>query len=113
MQAVTGGDGKADWDEILDKRLVGECDLEEVQLLADIAYKCLQTMPRRRPSISEITEAILRIKARRRRLPNGQNSTSSSSSPADDGPAILERIQAQQIELSRMTSGRGRPRPAI
>ncbi|CAA7397875.1 unnamed protein product [Spirodela intermedia] len=109
--AVTGGDGKADWDEILDKRLVGDCDMEEVQLLADIAYKCLQTIPRRRPSISEITEAILRIKVRRRRLASGQNG--SSSFPAEDGPSILERIQAQQIELSKMTSERGRSRRTI
>ncbi|XP_078438570.1 protein kinase superfamily protein isoform X1 [Wolffia australiana] len=63
--AMAGGDGKADWDEILDKRLVGNCDLKQVQLLADVAYTCLHKIPRKRPSISEITEAILKIKGRR------------------------------------------------
>lgn len=49
-------------DEILDKELVGECSLDEVRGLAGIAHKCLHKFPRKRPSIGEISQAILKIK---------------------------------------------------
>ncbi|XWS75628.1 hypothetical protein CRYUN_Cryun01aG0107400 [Craigia yunnanensis] len=52
-------------DEILDKQLVGECDIEDVRELAKIAHKCSHKLPRKRPSIGEVTQAILKIKRRR------------------------------------------------
>ncbi|XP_028764787.1 calcium/calmodulin-regulated receptor-like kinase 2 isoform X2 [Neltuma alba] len=49
-------------DEILDKQLVGKCNLEEVRQLAKIAYKCLHRSPRKRPSIgSNFSRALSRI----------------------------------------------------
>ncbi|MQL86030.1 hypothetical protein Taro_018554, partial [Colocasia esculenta] len=93
--AVTGGDGKADWDEILDKELVGKCNLKEVKHLADVAYKCLHKSPRKRPSISEVTLTIARIKQQHLTKEN------SMFSLGDDTSGVLERIEVQQIELSR------------
>ncbi|KAF5958477.1 hypothetical protein HYC85_005702 [Camellia sinensis] len=52
-------------DEILDERLVGEYNIVEVRGLASIAHKCLHKTPRRRPSIGEVSQAILKIKQRR------------------------------------------------
>ena len=102
---MIGGEGRADWDEILDKSLVGRCDMEGVQQLADVAYKCLQTIPRKRPAISEITEVISRIKGRRHRHVSTQNG-SSLRGRETEAEAVLERIQAQQIELGKITAKR-------
>ncbi|GAU38631.1 hypothetical protein TSUD_276690, partial [Trifolium subterraneum] len=38
-------------DEILDKQLVGKCNVVEVRQLAKIAHKCLHKSPKKRPSI--------------------------------------------------------------
>ncbi|KAG4914751.1 hypothetical protein JHK87_052308 [Glycine soja] len=54
-------------DEILDKQLVGKCNLEEVRQLAKIGHKCLHKSPRKRPSIGEVSQFISRIKQRRQR----------------------------------------------
>ncbi|RWW30785.1 hypothetical protein GW17_00004633 [Ensete ventricosum] len=97
--AVIGEDGKADWEEILDKKLVGRSNPEEVRLLADIAYKCLHKTPRKRPSIADLTLSISSI--RQRRLINSDTLPSSRS---DDASGILGRIDSQQVELSNMTS---------
>lgn len=97
--AVIGEDGKADWQEIVDKKLVGRSNPEEVRLLADIAYKCLHKTPRKRPSIVDLTLAISSI--RQRRLINSDTLPSSGS---DDASRIMRRIESQQVELSNVTS---------
>ncbi|MQM14668.1 hypothetical protein Taro_047602, partial [Colocasia esculenta] len=96
--AVAGGDDKADWEEILDKNLVGKCNLEEVKLLADIGYKCLHKIPRKRPLISEVTQSISRIKE----WPISKEN--SMICQAGDASGLLERIEVQQIMLSRIAS---------
>lgn len=85
-------------DEILDKQLVGECNLEEVRMLASIGHKCLHKIPRKRPSIGEVSQAILRIKQRRL----VKDDTMSFS--AGDLTRMVSRIENQQVELSKLTS---------
>ncbi|KAJ8430821.1 hypothetical protein Cgig2_034148 [Carnegiea gigantea] len=85
-------------DEILDKRLVGKCNLEEVKSLAKIAFRCLHKTPRRRPTIGEVCQAIVKIKQRRL----GKGSTMSFVS--EDLTRMVSRIQDQQVELSRLVS---------
>uniref|UniRef100_A0A1D1XJ48 Putative leucine-rich repeat receptor-like serine/threonine-protein kinase At5g15730 n=1 Tax=Anthurium amnicola TaxID=1678845 RepID=A0A1D1XJ48_9ARAE len=103
--ALAGGDGEADWDEILDKDLVGNCNLEEVKLLADVGYRCLHKIPRRRPSISEITQTIACIKQQCLTKEN------SMFPLGDDTSGVLERIEVQQIELCKITSRKDCPSP--
>lgn len=85
-------------DEILDKRLVGECEVEEVRRLASIGQKCLHKTPRKRPSIGEVSQAILRIKQRRA----GREHTMSLA--GSDLSRMVSRIEDQQVELSKMAS---------
>lgn len=96
--AAIGGEGKADWDEILDKRLVGKSNPDEVRLLADIAHRCLNKSPRRRPSMSDVTQAISRI--RRRRLLSDDR----LPSLVRNSSGFQSRIELQHIELSTMGS---------
>ncbi|XWS30859.1 hypothetical protein CRYUN_Cryun23aG0027400 [Craigia yunnanensis] len=85
-------------DEILDKQLAGECNIEEVRELAKIAHKCLQKLPRKRPSIGEVTQAILKIK--QRRLAKEET----MSMAEGDFSRIMSRTQDQHIELTKLAS---------
>ncbi|KAK8631189.1 hypothetical protein V6N13_079948 [Hibiscus sabdariffa] len=85
-------------DEILDKKLAGECNIEEVKHLAKIAHKCLHKSPRKRPPIGEVTQAILKIKQRRL----GKKDTMSMAET--DFSQIMSRIQEQHIELTKLAS---------
>ncbi|XP_057982018.1 calcium/calmodulin-regulated receptor-like kinase 2 [Malania oleifera] len=84
-------------DEILDKQLVGRCNPEEVRALAHIAHKCLHKTPRKRPSIREVSQAILKIMKRRL-------TKEDTMSFAGDFSLVVSRIEHQQVELSNMTS---------
>ncbi|XP_068667507.1 calcium/calmodulin-regulated receptor-like kinase 2 [Aristolochia californica] len=102
--AAMSADGKGGWDEILDQNLVGKCDLEEVQLLATIAYRCTQKVPRKRPSIGDVSLAISRIRQRRLTKRDTSLSLSSISFTRGEIPHIVKQIKHQQIELSSMAS---------
>ncbi|KAL8153246.1 hypothetical protein V2J09_011006 [Rumex salicifolius] len=82
-------------DEILDKRLVGKCNIGEVRELAKVGYKCLHKNPRKRPSIGEVSQAILKIK--QKKLAKEANTSFSG----DDISRMVSRIESQQVELSR------------
>jgi len=81
-------------DGILDKQLVGKCNVEEVRQLAKIAHKCLHKSPRKRPSISEVSQAILGIK--QRRLMKEENMSFASTNFSRS----VSQIDEQQVELT-------------
>ncbi|GFY86846.1 protein kinase superfamily protein [Actinidia rufa] len=83
-------------DEILDKRLVGEFNVLEARNLAAIAHKCLHKTPRRRPSIGEVLQAILKIKQKR------LTKEDTMSFAGDDISRMVSRIDLQQVELSKI-----------
>lgn len=83
-------------DEILDKQLVGECNIEEVRELAKLGHKCLRKSPRKRPSIGEVTQGILKIK--QKRLAKQE----SVASTHRDFSRVISRIEDQQVELSKL-----------
>lgn len=86
-------------DEILDKRIAGKCNPEEARSLARIAHKCLHKIPKKRPSIGEVSQAILRIKQRRL-----VKEDSTISLPGEDFSRMISRVESQQVELSKLTS---------
>lgn len=87
-------------EEILDKQLVGECNLEEVRALASIGHKCLHKTPRKRPSIGEVSQAISRIKQKRFAREHTMSLAESDLS------RMVSRIELQQVELSKITSNK-------
>ncbi|XP_040381539.1 calcium/calmodulin-regulated receptor-like kinase 2 [Oryza brachyantha] len=96
--AAIGEEGKADWDEILDKNLIAGNIAEEVRILADVAYRCINKNPRKRPWISEVTQAISRI----RQLQLMKLDT--LNLPRSETRTVLRRIEHQHVELSDLTS---------
>ncbi|GLT61993.1 hypothetical protein SLA2020_346620 [Shorea laevis] len=85
-------------DEILDKQLVGKCSIVEVRQLASIAHRCLHKLRRKRPSIGEVTQGILKIKQRRLAKEDTMSSVEGELS------RVLSRIGNQQVELTRLGS---------
>ncbi|MED6175556.1 Calcium/calmodulin-regulated receptor-like kinase 2 [Stylosanthes scabra] len=87
-------------DEILDKQLVGKCNLGEVRQLAKIAHKCLHKSPKKRPSISEVSQGISRIRQRRLR----HMMEASMSFASNNFSRAVSRLEDRQLELSRITT---------
>lgn len=85
-------------DEILDKRLVGKCNPNEVRRLANIGHRCLHKLQRKRPLIGEVSRAILKIKERRL-VKNDEASFARS-----DISRTVSLIEDHQVELSNMAS---------
>lgn len=86
-------------DEIIDERIAEKCNPVEARSLARIAHKCLRKIPNKRPSISEVSQGILQIQ--RRRL---IKEDSSISLVGDEFSKTVNRIESQQLELSKLTS---------
>ncbi|CAI0553260.1 unnamed protein product [Linum tenue] len=84
-------------DEIIDGKLVGKCEIQEVRELAKIGHRCLHKFQRKRPTIGEVSQGILKIR-QRRHVRQDTMSTQASFS------RVLSRIQSQHIELSRIAS---------
>lgn len=82
-------------EEILDARLVGTCNPEEVRNLARIAHQCLHKTPRKRPSVGVVSQAILKIKER-------CLIKESNMSFAEDFLGAMSRIEFQELELKRL-----------
>ncbi|KAM7516669.1 hypothetical protein LguiA_006252 [Lonicera macranthoides] len=86
-------------DEILDKKITGECNPEDVRSLSRIAHKCLHRTLRKRPSIGEVSQGILKIKQR-----HLVREDTSMSFTGEDLSRVLSRIESQHTELRKMTS---------
>ncbi|PKU87540.1 calcium/calmodulin-regulated receptor-like kinase 2 [Dendrobium catenatum] len=98
LAVIGGGDGRAEWDEIVDKKLIGNSNTEEIRLLANIAHRCLHKNPSRRPAISDITQAISRIRQR-------QSTREHTMSISENEPSsVFSRIAQQQVELSSLAN---------
>ncbi|KAL3525813.1 hypothetical protein ACH5RR_014185 [Cinchona calisaya] len=85
-------------DEILDKKIVGTCNPEDTRSLASIAHKCLRKSPRKRPSIGEVSQAILKIKQRRLAKED------TMSLAGEDFSRAASHIEQQQLELTNMST---------
>lgn len=61
MQAAMNTEGKVGWEEIVDSRLEGKFDLNELNDVAALGYKCINRSPRKRPSMRDIVQVLSRI----------------------------------------------------
>ncbi|XP_042020901.1 calcium/calmodulin-regulated receptor-like kinase 2 isoform X3 [Salvia splendens] len=92
-------------DDIIDAKMAETCNIEEVRSLAKIAHRCLHKTPRKRPSMGEVSQAIVKIKQQRRRLVKEDT----MSLAGEDLSRAVSRIECQQLELRRMGSIEERP----
>lgn len=60
---------KVGWEEIVDSRLDGRFDVQEVNEVAAFAYKCISRAPRKRPNMRDVVQVLARVvKVRHSRL---------------------------------------------
>ncbi|CAN6850348.1 unnamed protein product [Brassica oleracea] len=66
--AAMNAEEKVGWEEIVDSRLDGRFDLQEVNEVAVFAYKCVSRAPRKRPNMRDVVQVLTRVvKARHSR----------------------------------------------
>ena len=68
--AAIGVDDKSGWDEILDSRLNGKCNIEEIRTMATLAYKCVHKNSRKRPAMKDISQALARFQKTKHSIEN-------------------------------------------
>ncbi|KAJ7539453.1 hypothetical protein O6H91_11G096400 [Diphasiastrum complanatum] len=63
--ASMDAEGKDGWDALLDPRLDGKCNQEELGAMASIANRCVRKIPAKRPRIRDVAQSLSRINRRR------------------------------------------------
>lgn len=83
-QAAMNTEGKVGWEEIVDSCLDGKFDVQELNEVAALGYKCINRMPRKRPSMRDIVQVLARILKLRhnRRHPHHRKSLSAITDEA-------------------------------
>ncbi|KAL5230290.1 hypothetical protein ABZP36_029066 [Zizania latifolia] len=91
--AAINADGKTGWEEIADSRLEGTFDVEELDDMAAVAYKCISRVSRKRPAMRDVVQALICVvkhnqsrKHHSRKHPLGR---------ADDESVDLEACEVQ------------------
>lgn len=79
--AAMNTEGKVGWEEIVDSRLDGKFDTQELDDMAALAYKCINRVPKKRPSMRDIVQVLSRIPKMRH---SRKHHTQSLSSTAND-----------------------------
>ncbi|GMI85296.1 calcium/calmodulin-regulated receptor-like kinase 1 [Hibiscus trionum] len=59
--AAMSTEEKVCWEEITDSRLDGKYDVHELNEVAALAYKCVNRVPKKRPSMRDIVQVLIRI----------------------------------------------------
>lgn len=56
--AAINADGRLGWEEIADSRLEGSYEAQQLSEVAALAYKCINRLPRKRPSMRDVVQAL-------------------------------------------------------
>ncbi|KAI9093380.1 hypothetical protein K1719_027394 [Acacia pycnantha] len=59
--AAMNSEGKMGWEEIVDSVLESEYDVEELNEVSGLAYKCINRAPRKRPSMRDVVQVLTKI----------------------------------------------------
>ncbi|XP_062077845.1 calcium/calmodulin-regulated receptor-like kinase 1 [Humulus lupulus] len=59
--AAMNTEGKVGWEEIVDSRLDGKFDAQELNEVAALGYKCINRAPKKRPAMRDIVQVLSRI----------------------------------------------------
>ncbi|KAI3466196.1 hypothetical protein Pfo_022859 [Paulownia fortunei] len=74
--AAMNTEGKVGWEELVDPRLDGKFDVEELNEVAALAHKCVNRIARRRPAMRDMVQVLSRIlKSRHSRRHQNDSST--------------------------------------
>ncbi|KAK9133599.1 hypothetical protein Scep_013127 [Stephania cephalantha] len=77
-------EGKGGWEEIVDSRLEGKFNAKELNEIASLGYKCINSVSRKRPSMRDIVQVVSRIVKLRHSRKHHNQSISSAEDVAFD-----------------------------
>ncbi|KAK4794184.1 hypothetical protein SAY86_012178 [Trapa natans] len=100
--AAIDSEDKSGWEEIVDSQLNGKFDLQGLNDMADLAYKCINRLPRRRPSMRDIVQVLSGIlKSSHDRKKNQLHHEKPHSTAAGDGVSIdMEQLGGKEVAIS-------------
>nr|DAD23202.1 TPA_asm: hypothetical protein HUJ06_024665 [Nelumbo nucifera] len=90
--ATMNTEGGVGWEEIVDSRLDGKFDVRELNDVAALAYKCINRVSRKRPSIRDVVQALSRILKLRHSRNHHKRATSAT---AEEVSIDVDRSEAQ------------------
>ncbi|KAK9689060.1 hypothetical protein RND81_09G032400 [Saponaria officinalis] len=94
--AAMNAEGGSGWEEIADSRLEGEFEVLELNEVASLAYKCINRVPKKRPSMRDIVQVLSRIlKCRYSRKPLGTSLTATPEDVTIDVDQALSELRRQ------------------
>ena len=99
--AAIGADDKSGWDEILDSRLNGKCNIEEIRTMAALAYKCVHKNPRKRPAMKDISQALARLQKTKHSIEHLSQAVSFSG---EGNSEVVEQIELHIAKLNKLDS---------
>ncbi|KAL6659489.1 hypothetical protein ACP70R_003529 [Stipagrostis hirtigluma subsp. patula] len=91
--AAINADGKTGWEEIADSRLEGAFDVEELNDMAAVAYRCVSRVSRKRPAMRDVVQALTRVLKHSRSKKH--HSRRHPQARADDESIDLEASEVQ------------------
>ncbi|KAL2635786.1 hypothetical protein R1flu_007265 [Riccia fluitans] len=90
--AALGVEGKEGWGELLDVRLNGKCNLDDLGTMAALAYKCVRKLGKKRPKIRDVAQTLSKL-GKRRGSNSGKHNL--SDSPPRNLAPVIESDPAQ------------------
>ncbi|KAF3948958.1 hypothetical protein ACB098_06G047900 [Castanea mollissima] len=85
-------EGKVGWEEIVDSHLEGKFDVQELNEVATLAYKCINRAPRKRPSMRDVVQVLSRIVKLRHNRKHHKNSLSAT---ADEVSIDVDQLETR------------------
>lgn len=90
--AAMNGEGGTEWEEIIDSHLEGNFDVQELNDVAVLAYKCVNRAPKKRPSMRDIVQVLSRIlKSRHSKKRQGRSLSATPEEVAIDVDQVESR----------------------
>lgn len=94
--AAMNTEGKVGWEEIVDSRLDGKFDMEDLNEVAALAYKCVNRVSRKRPAMRDIVQVLSRIIKLRHSRKHHKKSPSATDEVSIDLEQPETKIQISQ-----------------
>lgn len=94
-------EGKVGWEEIVDSRLEGIYDVQELDEAATLVYRCINRLPQKRPSMGDIVQVLTQILKSR-------HSKKWKNQPHNEKPLSTTAVDEVSIDVGR-SEGREDP----
>lgn len=95
-------EGQEGWEEILDARINGKCNLAEVEIIANIARQCVRPNSYDRPSMRQVVQQLMKLGNKRQSI---TRSTGPNELSQTDGNVTVDpKVQVRGQDLLRLAS---------